>query len=62
MDKQVNIKLTDGELVACKICLKEIPVSEASSCEASDYVIHFCGLDCYEKWSKQDVNNDSEAY
>ncbi|MEN8108231.1 MAG: DUF3330 domain-containing protein [Pseudomonadota bacterium] len=53
--------ITENERVACEVCLKEIPVSEASSGEASDYVIHFCGLECYEKWRKQQVNNDSEA-
>ena len=61
MNKQTEIHLSDCMLVACEICLKEIPVSEASSCEASDYVVHFCGLDCYEKWRKQDVNDDPES-
>lgn len=40
-------------LVSCKICLKEIPLSEARNSEATDYVIHFCGLECYGKWSRQ---------
>jgi len=43
----------EATMVSCDICLKEIPVSEASNCEATDYVIHFCGLECYEKWRKQ---------
>jgi len=30
--------------------LKEIPKSEAMVAEATDYVLHFCGLDCYSKW------------
>lgn len=41
------------ELVECEVCLKEIPVSEATSEEVSDYVTYYCGLDCYEKWKKQ---------
>ena len=41
------------DLVACEICLKEIPVSEAKSEEASDYVAHFCGLECYAIWNAQ---------
>ncbi len=61
MDKQAGIKLSESVFVACKVCLTEIPMSEASSSEASDYVVYFCGLDCYEKWRKQDPNNDSEA-
>lgn len=44
----------DAEVrVPCAICLKEIPISEAKSEEASDYVRYFCGLDCYAKWRRQ---------
>lgn len=39
--------------VECQVCLKEVPLSEAKSQEATDYVLHFCGLECYEKWRKQ---------
>ena len=47
--------------VACEICMKEIPVSEASSDEATDYVIYFCGLDCYQTWSSQNQNDEPSA-
>lgn len=43
----------EDELVACEICLKEIPVSEAKSEEAADYVAHYCGLECYAIWQAQ---------
>lgn len=46
-------KPLDPERVACKVCLKEIPISEAKSAEAVDYVQYFCGLECYAKWEKQ---------
>jgi len=46
-------KPIEGERVACEVCLKEISLSEAMSEEASDYIIHFCGLACYEKWKKR---------
>jgi hypothetical protein len=36
--------------VSCATCRDEIPASEAMSFEASDYVAHFCGLDCYQRW------------
>jgi hypothetical protein len=36
--------------VACEVCLKEIPRSVARSLEGPDYVYHFCGQGCYEKW------------
>lgn len=41
------------EKVACEVCMKEIPRSEAKVEEAADYVAHFCGLACYEKWQEQ---------
>lgn len=31
----------------------EISLSEAVVPEALDYVVHFCGLDCYERWRLQ---------
>ena len=40
------------ELVDCEICLKEIPLSEAKNEEATDYVMYFCGLECFEKWKE----------
>jgi Domain of unknown function (DUF3330) len=36
--------------VACEVCLREVPRSEATVPEATDYVVYFCGLECYEKW------------
>jgi hypothetical protein len=47
-------KPAEIELVSCEICLKEIPVSEATVPEATDYFVHFCGLECYEKWKRQE--------
>ena len=47
-DKPVEI-----ERVTCEVCLKEIPKDEATSPEATDYFVYFCGLDCYEQWKKQ---------
>ena len=41
------------ESVQCDVCMKEVPVSEATVPEATDYVVHFCGLECYEKWKAQ---------
>jgi hypothetical protein len=39
--------------VACDMCLKEVPMAEATTPEATDYFVHFCGLECYEKWKGQ---------
>jgi hypothetical protein len=40
----------EPEIVACEVCLKEIPESVAKSMEGEDYIHHFCGLECFEKW------------
>jgi hypothetical protein len=42
---------TSVPTVKCEICLTEIPASEAHCAEAEDYVLHFCGLDCYREWA-----------
>lgn len=47
---------TEIDQVSCEICMKELPRSEAKSEEASDYFLYFCGLDCYDKWQKENVN------
>jgi hypothetical protein len=44
------------EHVACEICMKKIPLSEAIVPEASDYVAHFCGVECYDQWQRQPGN------
>jgi len=46
------------ETLSCDLCLKEIPVSEAKSEEATDYVVYFCGLDCYQQWLAQAAEQD----
>lgn len=46
------------ELVSCEVCMEEIPVSEAKSEEATDYVVYFCGLDCYAAWKEQPINDN----
>jgi hypothetical protein len=53
-------KPVEQELIACEICLKEVPISEATVPEATDYVVHFCGIDCYQKW-KQQADADEDA-
>ncbi|MEW5904999.1 MAG: DUF3330 domain-containing protein [Pseudomonadota bacterium] len=38
------------ERVTCEVCLKEVPLSAAVHFEAQDYVVYFCGLECYVRW------------
>ena len=51
-------KPAQSDKIACEICLQEVPVSEASVDEASDYVAHFCGLECHAKWKEQGKKPD----
>jgi len=54
-------KLIEPEKVSCEVCLKEIPISEASSVKATDYIMYYCGLECYEKWKKQAEKSGKES-
>lgn len=56
-----NDKPVTVETVACDVCMKEVPVSEATVPEASDYFVHFCGLECYAKWSEQSQKPDVQT-
>ncbi|MBK6958367.1 MAG: DUF3330 domain-containing protein [Nitrosomonas sp.] len=47
-------KIVEPEKIACEVCFKEIPISEAKSVKATDYIMYYCGLDCYDKWKKQE--------
>ena len=47
-----QVKPAELALVACEVCLKEVPQSEAIVPEASDYVAYFCGLECYQQWRR----------
>jgi len=47
--------------VACEVCLKELPKSEAMASEATDYVVYFCGLDCHEKWKSKRAKPGEQA-
>ncbi len=47
-----------AEMVPCEVCLREIPVSEAKTAEAVDYVVYFCGIDCYVEWKEQQARED----
>ena len=46
-------KGNDDGLIACEICLKEVPKSEANVVEAQEYVHHFCGANCYQQWHEE---------
>jgi hypothetical protein len=49
---QLVDRSTEVAMIKCEVCLKEIPRSEAKSPEGQDYLIYFCGLDCYDRWNQ----------
>ena len=38
---------------SCAVCLKEVPADALKITDAQDYVLHFCGLHCFDIWQKQ---------
>lgn len=51
-----------AEHIPCEVCLKEVPKSEATVAEASDYFAYFCGLECFEKWkAKDDISKQPDS-
>ncbi|MCF6354688.1 MAG: DUF3330 domain-containing protein [Candidatus Polarisedimenticolaceae bacterium] len=51
-EKHEQEQTLDG-CIPCKICLKEIPQSIARTEEGDDYVLYFCGADCFDQWEHQ---------
>jgi len=45
--------LSKNELLRCDVCMKEVPAAESKLSEVDDYVLYFCGLECYDKWHNQ---------
>ena len=54
-DAAITVRENDepGKVVQCDACFTEVPLSVAKSFEGLDYVHHFCGLNCLEKWLAQ---------
>ncbi|MBI2753753.1 MAG: DUF3330 domain-containing protein [Betaproteobacteria bacterium] len=47
-------------LLSCEVCCKEIPQSEALNAEAADYIYHFCGPQCFARFSAARVPDRGE--
>lgn len=58
LKEQVLREQPQHATVSCEVCLKEIPKSLAHIEEAEDYVLYFCGLDCFDKWGHQNNANN----
>jgi len=46
-------------VVACRICLAEIPHSVAKSHEGAEYVYYFCGDACFAQWEAEIVAEEA---
>lgn len=44
--------------LSCEDCLRQVPTSEAGQPEAQDYVLHFFGVACFDRWRSQVVDGD----
>ncbi|HCU54093.1 MAG TPA: DUF3330 domain-containing protein [Gammaproteobacteria bacterium] len=42
------------DVIACEICLKEIPRDLAKSSESAEYVHYFCGEECFARWQRDE--------
>ena len=45
-----TMNANDPTATSCCVCCKEIPLDAAFTPEGAEYVEHFCGLDCYERF------------
>lgn len=54
-------KKTVEQTIACEVCMKEVPLSAAKTAEGIDYVVNFCGLDCYEVWQRRKAEREKKA-
>jgi len=47
-------------LLPCEVGQEEIAKSVALSAEGEDHVLHFCGLDCCEEWSSDQIRQRTQ--
>lgn len=48
-----TLRPEEPELLECEVCMAQIPADTHISAESDDYVLHFCGVECYRKWQEQ---------
>jgi hypothetical protein len=47
-----ELVFSDREIVSCEACAKAVPRSAALQAESRDGVAYFCGMNCYDSWSR----------
>lgn len=53
------MKTGSASTVDCGVCCREIPLDAALTPEGADYVMHFCGLDCYRRFTERAAHDRS---
>ncbi len=61
MKEEENILPGKDQLLSCDVCMKEIPHSAAQTSEGEEYIMYFCGLECYKKWKSTEQENKSDT-
>lgn len=53
----------EHEHISCEICLKEVSSNTGKVSEVDEYIMYFCGLECYDKWHHQldDKSNSKQV-
>lgn len=39
--------------ITCRVCLEEVPLNLVDTPEGSDYIGHFCGIECYAEFNEK---------
>lgn len=45
--------------VSCEACMRQLIREDAYRSESEDYVLWFCGLNCFETWKDEDVGGEN---
>ncbi len=57
-----TMNANDPTAASCCVCCKEIPLDAAFTPEGAEYVEHFCGLECYQRFqARAKALNESSA-
>ncbi|EPJ5825448.1 DUF3330 domain-containing protein [Citrobacter freundii] len=57
-----TMNASDSTTTSCCVCCKEIPLDAAFPPEGAEYVEHFCGLECYQRFeARAKTGNETDA-
>jgi len=56
-----TLRPQEPDLLSCEVCLTQIPADTALNAECDEYVLHFCGIECYRQWRQQSESSEEAA-